>query len=421
MKLNLYQKELLAIDGSKFRAVNAKRNSYNQDTLTKKLARIDDNIAKYLSSMDEEDQDQQSSTKYTEEEIKAAIEELKERKEKYTSYLNELQSTGETQKLTTDPDARVMHSKDGYHCYYNVQTSVDSGSHLIADYLVTNCCTDQGLLREVSENTRKALNLETIQIVADKGYESRKDILDCVMNGIIPIVAMKYDKEERIYNVPYIEAEISEEEKQSLNPEHIQKCISAGVLPSCYEKSLIEVSVLTKQFGISCFLLNEDGTVTCPMGNILQKIKTKGVNTIYANKDACRQCFNKCTISTKHKTVSFAPSTKYVPVRMYGNGEFKYQQIPDHLEPNRDNHTLDRKDHSGSKVVLQIKPNSKKIKDRMCLSEHPFGTVKWHHGAHYFLCKGKERVTAEMGLSLLAYNLKRAINLVGTKELIAAM
>lgn len=57
----------------------------------------------------------------------------------------------------------------------------------------------------------------------------------------------------------------------------------------------------------------------------------------------------------------------------------------------------------------------------MCLSEHPFGTVKWYLGAHYLLCKGKEKATEELGLGFLAYNLKRAINLVGTRALIEAM
>ncbi len=54
-------------------------------------------------------------------------------------------------------------------------------------------------------------------------------------------------------------------------------------------------------------------------------------------------------------------------------------------------------------------------------SEHPFGTVKWYHGAHYLLCKGKEKATAELGLSFLAYNMRRAINMVGVKTLIAVM
>lgn len=73
------------------------------------------------------------------------------------------------------------------------------------------------------------------------------------------------------------------------------------------------------------------------------------------------------------------------------------------------------------KVVLRIKGDNKKPRERMCLSEHPFGTVKWHHGAHYLLCKGKEKATAELGLSFLAYNMKRAINTVGIMKLIEVM
>jgi transposase len=85
-------------------------------------------------------------------------------------------------------------------------------------------------------------------------------------------------------------------------------------------------------------------------------------------------------------------------------------------------HTLDRGDYGAStKVILRIKRDIHKLNERMCLSEHPFGTVKWYHGAHYLLCKGKEKAAAELGLSFLAYNLKRAINLVGTRKLIEAM
>ena len=57
----------------------------------------------------------------------------------------------------------------------------------------------------------------------------------------------------------------------------------------------------------------------------------------------------------------------------------------------------------------------------MCLSEHPFGTVKWYRGAHFLLWKGKEKAAAELGLSFLAYNMTRAINLVGVETLIEAM
>ena len=419
LKLNLYQKELLAVDGSKFRAVNSKNNVYNAEVLEKKLKRIDEHIVEYLSQMDKNDEAKPDAP--SPEQIKAVIEELTLRKEKYQGYLKELLESGETQLLTTDPEARRMHSKDGFHCCYNVQTAVDKGSHLIAEYEVTNHNTDQGLLKDVAEGVKEALEVETVEVVADKGYESREDILNCVMNGIVPNVALKYDKDERLYTIDYEEAEITEDIKNSTKPQDIQKCIQAGVLPSFYENTAIEIE-LQEQSEVSCFLRNEDGTVTCPMGNILSKTKMRGKNTIYANKDACRQCPNKCTGSKSYKTVSFGPETRFVPVRMYGSVRCKLTPIPEDIPLNPYNHTFDRKDYApAKKVVLRIKEDIHKIKERMCLSEHPFGTVKWYHGAHYLLCKGKEKATAELGLSFLAYNLRRAINMVGVRKLIEAM
>ncbi|MFZ5986345.1 MAG: transposase [Bacillota bacterium] len=395
MKLDLYQKELLAIDGSKFRAVSSKDNAYNAEILEKKLKRIDDHIAEYLSQMDKEDKNEPDML--SPDKIKAAIQELTLRKEKYQGFLKELLESGETQLLLTDPEARRMHSKDGFHCCYNVQTAVDKGSHLIAEYEVTNHNTDQGLLKEVAQSAKENLEIETIKVVADKGYESREDILNCVMNGIVPNVALKYDKHERLYTIDYEEAEISDKERNSTKPEDIHKCIAAGFLPACYENTAIEVE-LQEQFAISCFTLNDDGTVTCPMGNILSKTSIRGKSTRYANKDACRQCPNKCTGSKNHKTVSFGPHTKFVPVRMYGSPKFKLNQIPADIPLNPFNHTLDRKDQPKRKVILRIKEDIHKLKERMCLSEHPFGTVKWYHGAHYLLCKGNEKDQQSWGL-----------------------
>jgi len=106
---------------------------------------------------------------------------------------------------------------------------------------------------------------------------------------------------------------------------------------------------------------------------------------------------------------------------MYGSPNYRLNLIPENIAINPFNHTLDRKDYAPKKVVLRIKEDIHKLKERMCLSEHPFGTVKWYHGAHYLLCKGKEKATAELGLSFLAYNLKRLISMVGIEKLIAAM
>ena len=123
--------------------------------------------------------------------------------------------------------------------------------------------------------------------------------------------------EVRCYTLDYVEQAITENEHASRNPEAIQKCLQAGHLPACYENTAIEVE-LQQQTVMSCFSLNDKGAVTCPTGAVLSPTKKKGKSTIYANKDACRQCLNKCTGSRGHKTVSFGLETQIVPVRMYG-------------------------------------------------------------------------------------------------------
>ena len=417
LKLKLYERELLAVDGTKFRAVNSKDNAYNAEILYKKLERIDAHIAEYLRQMDASDAKEPISGELNAGQIKAAIAEINARKDQYQGYLEELRETGRTQILTTDPEAHRMHTKDGFNCCYNVQTAVDVGSHLIAEYEVTNNNTDQGLLSSMAEAAKETLELETVEVVADKGYESREDILDCVMNGTAPNVALKYDKRERLYTLEYVEAEITGETRTSTKPEDIQTCLHAGVLPQCYEGTSIEVE-LQEESEIGCFTRNEDGTVTCPMGQTLSKIKDKGAGAVYACKDACRQCPNRCTNSKIHKTVYFGPDTKYVAVKMFGS--IRYRVIPPPPELVFHN-AFYRKDGTKKKVLLRIREDKAKLKERMCTVEHPFGTIKWYDGAHYLLCKGKEKVTAEVGLSYLAYNLKRAINMIGVKALIAAM
>ncbi|MEA4872402.1 MAG: IS1182 family transposase [Synergistaceae bacterium] len=417
MKLGLYQKELLAVDGSKFRAVNSKDNCYNAEILQKKLARIDGHIAEYLKQLDQNDASEPDAKKLTPAQIKEAIRELSQRKGVYQEYLKELEESGETQLLLTDPEARRMHSKDGFHCCYNVQTAVDGGSHLIAEYEVTNHNTDQGLLKKVVKSTKEIFEAKILETVADKGYESRADILDCVMNGIIPNVAMKYDKTERTYAIEYEENEITDEIRNSTEPADIRKCITAGVRPTCYEGTAIEVELqgLTE---LSCFSLNEDGTVTCPTGRILTKLKTKGTGSFYASKEACRQCKNRCTGPGNRKEVRFGLNAAYVPVMMYGRPGQLLNPLPEGATLYNSFH---RKDKRKKQVILRIKEDSQKIRQRMCLSEHPFGTVKWYDGAHYLLCRGKEKATAELGLSFLAYNLKRAINMVGTAAILATI
>lgn len=366
-KLGLHQKMLIAVDGTKIRAQNGDDHAFNRDILEKKLARIDEHIAEYLAVMDAADKEEpEEKGAPWADEIKKILADLNSRKEKYEGYLDYLTESGETQILETDPEARRMHSKDGFHCCYNVQTAVDGGSHLIAEYEVTNHNIDQGLLNQVTAQAKELFEVETIEAVADKGYESREDILNCVMTGTVPNVDLKYDKDERVFSLDYIASDITDAERNSTDPETILKCIHAGALPACYEGTAISIE-LQMENKIGCFPRVEDNTVICPMGHTLWQVRNRESHGTreYGNRDACRQCTNRCTSSHKPKFVEFGESTEYITARM-------------------------------------------------CLSEHPFGTVKWYDGAHYVLCRGKEKAADELGLSFLAYNLRRVLNILGT-------
>ena len=428
IKLGLYQRELFAVDGSKFRAVNGNKRMYNEEILTKKLERIAKNLKKYMDILDREDKDANADSDSDSDDdpedhtdmqnpsyLKEKIKELESRKKLYESYLAELLKTGQTQKLITDPEARMMHShKDGFHCSYNVQTAVDSHTHLIADYLVTNHINDQGILYDFSKQLKKTMNLLTVSIVADKGYDSKEEIETCIKNGTIPYVGFKDDKEERLLTLTYEKRDITEAMKNSKKPKDISACLHAGILPSCYENTNISVEVHSEG-QIGCFQRSENQKpVTCPMGFTLPRVRSKGEGMVYACKPACRQCNNRCTPSKSHKTVYFGPKAKYVAVRMYGD------KTPVNIPPLGfiPHNSFFMKNRPEKTVLIRIRDDIPKQKERLCISEHPFGTVKWHHGAHYVLCKGIKKTTAELGLSFFAYNLKRAINMIGSKAIL---
>jgi len=405
--LDLYSRELEAVDGSKFRAVNHKDKCFNEEILLKKLANIDKHIDEYLKYMDENDKTENIDETKSEQ-IKETIKNLKERKINYTHYLNTLKESGESQLLLTDPDARRMHSKDGFHCSYNVQTAVDNKHHMIADFDVTNK-NDMGQLKEFTDKVKETLNVPTIDVLADKGYDKNQDVLDCLMNGTIANAAIKEEKDERLFTIEYKEAEITEEIKNSRKPEDIQTCLHAGVLPKCYENKNIKLEYQDDET-LSCFKLNEDGTVTCPMGQTLMLNQIKGPQKHYASKAACRFCPNKCT-GSKFKKVAFGPSAKYVPIVMNNHPDL-LKLPPGTKLPN--NFTK----RNNKQVLIRMKHTYEMTVERMSLSEHPFGTIKWHLGMHYFLCCGFEKVTAEMSFACLAYNLRRAINVLGPKKIL---
>lgn len=409
--------EFIAIDGSKFRAVNGNKNMFNEKILNSKLERIENKINEYmqkLDKMDEEEADDEEKIPILEK-----IEERKSRKETYLAYQEELKETGQTQKLTTDPEARMMHShKDGYHCCYNIQTAVGNDNHFVIDYKVTNHVNDQQILHGFCKQIRETTRQDILSICADKGYDSNDEVLECIMDGTIPYVGFCNDKkDERILVLEHIPQTITEEDRESEKAEDIRRCLHAGVLPKCYEDTNISIQI--HGLGqIGAFIREEDKSfVTCPMGHQLKKNKNKRTGHVYVNRLACKQCTNRCTPSKNYKEVYFGPESNCVAALMYGD-EPVVNKPPEGFRPAN---SFFKKNPVETTVILKVKDDIPKQKQRLCISEHPFGTVKWYHGANYVLCKGIRKVTAELGLSFMAYNLKRMVNMFGTKRILEEM
>jgi transposase len=240
------------------------------------------------------------------------------------------------------------------------------------------------------------------------------------MNGIIPNVAMKYDREERIFNLDYKYAQITEKARSSMDPEDIKKCFKAGVLPACFDNSVVSVEVQNLS-SVACFTRLDENTVLCPMNKTLTKVRRRNnKQTIFRSATACRSCKNRCISSANAKDVSFVDGAKYVAVRMYGKTKKSLNTLPDDYVPHHNSRTL-HLTRTKVKVVIHVKCDDEKVHTRMCTVEHPFGSVKWYGDAGYVLCRGKRKVSAEIGLSFLAYNMKRAIKMAGTEKLLKAM
>ena len=418
IEMKLLGGEEFSVDGTKVRAWNSIKRSYTPEVVEKKLAYIRDQMERleaYLADMDSYDTREETlHLDLSKEQMPGKLAELRERVKKYEGYKARF-AAGEKQILETDPDSRTLHSKDGLHPAYNVQSAVDTQSHLIADFEVTNANTDQNLLSVMGEKVKESLDVGNVQVIADKGYESREDIERCVMNGIVPDVGFKYDKTERVFTLDHVEAEITEAQRISTKPEDIQACLHAGELPRCYEGTNIRVEVQGLS-EVSCFVRHEDGTVTCPMGRTLYKRVEKKLGIQYGSQEACRTCPNRCTDSKGAKTVLIGYNSNCVPVLMYGSSQYALQKPPQDAKISPYNHALDRKSRAKSQVKLTIRRDIAKQQIRKETAEHPFGTLKWYDGYHYFLCKGKENVAAETALSYLSYDLKRAIVLTTSEH-----
>jgi transposase len=189
-RLDLFGGELLAIDGSKFRAVNARDRSYTPAKLAKLEREIDQTIARYLTELGRQDQAEAGSEGPSAAALAEKIAALRERRAQYTALQKQLAASGETALSLTDPDSRPMVSRGRIEVCYNVQTAVDAKHKLIVAEDVTNAAADRDQPSPMATAAQAVVPApeSAPMVVADRGYYHGAEIKRCVEAGLTPLV-----------------------------------------------------------------------------------------------------------------------------------------------------------------------------------------------------------------------------------------
>lgn len=342
-KLNLFGGELVAVDGSKFCAVNHNSKVLSDKDISILIKQIDENIEEYFINLEKQDTTEEPIGQTNTDDLNNAISKLKEHRENLSRLQESLKESGETQVAKTDPDCRKMRTgHQGIDMCYNVQIAVDSKHKLIIAHDVTNDTNDLNQLYPMAEQSKEILEVETLEITADKGYFNEEQIAECEGNKIkcyIPTPDKSHNKSKGLFT-----------DKDFIYDETNDLYICPG------EEKLIRTT------------------------EVIKHDKQTG---IYKTK-ACKKCKlkSKCTISVEGR-------------RIYRS---EYKDIIETMQK-------------------RMKEDPTKNQQRKSIVEHPFGTLKHNMGHGYFLMRGKEKVSAEMSMSVLVYNMKRVMNIIGITTL----
>src|SRR6202167_762451 len=346
-QLNLFSQAVVAVDGSKFKAVNNRDRNFTSAKVQRRMEQIEASINRYLSALDVADQQEAGTKPGRSSKLKEKIEALKKRLQQLKEIETLVEATPDKQISLTDPDARSMATsgKGTGVVGYNVQTAVDAQHHLIVAHEVTNVGNDRGQLASMAQQAQTAMGCKDLEAVADKGYFKGEAILACQSAGITPFVP----------------------------------------------KPLTSGSKAKGRFGKQDFVyVAEDNTYRCPAGQRLtwRFASVEDGMTLYSYwTSACQECPLKAKCTTgKERRVK----------------RWEHEAVLETMQQ--------RLDQAPEKMEL-----------RRQTVEHPFGTIKAWMGATHFLTKTLGRVSTEMSLHVLAYNLKRVMKVLGVMTLMQAM
>jgi transposase len=338
----------VAIDGSKFKAVNNRDKNFTSAKVERRRAQLEESVARYLSQLDTADRQEPTealAVKVTR--LKEKLTKLKEEMGKLAGYEKQMRASPDQQISLTDPDSRSMATsgRGSGVVGYNVQIAVDTEHHLIVTHEVTNSGSDRAQLANMAKQAKAVLKAETIEAVADRGYFSSPEILECHEAGITVTLPKPLTSGAKS------EGRFGKQDFVYLPEEDVYRCPAGERLPYRYT--------------------NEED------GKMLRRYWTT----------ACPNCSLKSQCTTG-------------PQRRITRWEHE--------------HLLEA-------VQQRLDANPQAMRQRRETVEHPFGTIKARMGATHFLTKTLPRVAAEMALSVLAYNLTRVMNILGTGPLMVAI
>ena len=346
-RLKLFADGIVAIDGSKFKAVNNRDKNFTSHKIQVRLQQLEQSIHRYLSELDRADRDPTMVLPERVERLKEKVARIKDQMRGLGEIERQLQACPETQISMTDPDARSMAtSRLGSAVVgYNVQTAVDAKHHLIVTHEVTNSVTDRGQLSSMAKAAKEAVAHPAPIVLADRGYFEGYEILECERAGIATMVP----------------------------------------------KPLTSNSKFEGRFDKRDFVYDEQrDEYRCPAGQIAIHRYTneeRGKTLHRYWPSACPRCPIKA---------------KCTP------GDYR---------------RITRWEHEDVLEIVQARldgaPEASRLRQRTV--EHVFGTLKAWMGSTHFLTRTLPRVRTEMSLQVLAYNLRRAIKILGAEELIAEM
>jgi transposase len=189
-RLDLFAHAVVAIDGSRFKAVNTWDKNFTRASVKRRMEQLEASIARYLSALDTADRQERETAKTRSVRLKDKIASLREQMKRLKAMEVQVHAAPDQQVSLTDPDARAMatSARGTGMIGYNVQTAVDTKHHLIVAHEVTNVSHDRDQLSNMAGQAKAAMGAEELEVLADRGYFEGEEILACEPLGVTPIL-----------------------------------------------------------------------------------------------------------------------------------------------------------------------------------------------------------------------------------------